>query len=85
MTKTISTLVLSIALFCLPVLADDGNMGGSGYTGCDGNNPPPTCTCDPVNPCNGFAATQGTNDADVNYDLTTITVDEIGNYILSIY
>ena len=43
MTKTISTLVLVVALFGGTVLADDGNMGGTGRTDCNVTNPPPTC------------------------------------------
>ncbi|HYJ92647.1 MAG TPA: hypothetical protein VEV84_15160 [Pyrinomonadaceae bacterium] len=61
MTKTLIGLALTVALFGGIVLADDGNMGSGGYTGCDGNNPPPTC-CDPATQnCNqgGFASTGG--------------------------
>src|ERR1041385_5426126 len=87
MTKSIITFVLAIAFCCSTVLADDGNMGGSGYTGCDGSNPPPTCTCDPNYPqtCTGFAATQSASAAKVDADLSTIVVDEIGDFVLSVF
>ena len=43
MTKTILALALTMTLFGGIALADDGNMGGGGYTPCGGTNPPPTC------------------------------------------
>jgi len=57
MTNKITGLALAMALFCGVALADDGNMGGGNYTGCDGNNPPPTC-CDTTGTL-GQGCTQG--------------------------
>jgi hypothetical protein len=87
MTKTVATLVLAITLFGGIVLADDGNMGGTGYTDCRGTNPAPTCTCDPNYPltCDGFAAAQETSDQNVGADLTTIIVEEIGDSVLLVF
>jgi|SRR3954469_5368865 hypothetical protein len=65
MRKSIIATLLAVTMFYGAVIADDGNMGAGGYTGCDGSNPPPTCECNVTNPpdsCNlvGFAADQGT-------------------------
>jgi hypothetical protein len=64
MKKSILAATLAVTLFCGAVIADDGNMGTGGYTGCDGSNPPPTCDCNVTNPpinCQnqgGFSAVQ---------------------------
>ena len=73
MRNSILATALAATLFCGAAIADDGNMGNGGYTGCDGSNPPPTCDCNVQNPpesCNtgGFANVQGT-------DNSTMTVD----------
>jgi hypothetical protein len=62
MRKSIIATLLTVTMFYGAVIADDGNMGAGGYTGCDGSNPPPTCECNASNTCNtgGFAADQGT-------------------------
>src|SRR5690242_11398652 len=62
MTKTISMLVLVMVLFCGMVLADDGNMGGTGYTQCGGTNPPPNC---PPGTIGGYANMGPIGDTDV--------------------
>jgi hypothetical protein len=87
MTKTIVTLVLTVALFGGIALADDGNMGGTGYTDCHGTNPAPTCTCDPAYPltCDHFATVPETGDQKVDADLTTVVVEEIGSYVALIF
>jgi hypothetical protein len=90
MTKKIFGLVLAAALFGGTILADDGNMGGTGYTGCDGSNPPPTCcdttgstgqTCDQ----GGYASTQ-TQDPAVTQSVYTATmVDAVTSSLGLIY
>lgn len=75
MTKTMLKAFLAAALLCGTAMAD-GNMGGSGYTGCDGDNPPPMCECnvpEPPSTCNigGFAA-NNSNYESVNVKLTTV-------------
>jgi hypothetical protein len=85
MRNTILALSLAVTLFCGAVIADDGNMGNGGYTGCDGSNPPPTCDCNVPNPpesCNtgGFATVQGTDSSTeaVDYTLATeIVIDSL--------
>lgn len=71
-------LFLAMALFCGTAIADDGNMGNGGYTGCTGTNPPPSCSGG-----GGFAEEPGTvigapaEDSDI-----LIIFEEIGRYIL---
>jgi hypothetical protein len=77
MKKSILAATLAATILCGTVMADDGNMGAGGYTGCDGSNPPPTCDCNVPNPpatCQGqggFAAGQ--------YDQTAVEP----NYIVA--
>ena len=83
MKNNVLTVTLAVTLFCGSVLAD-GNMNGSGYTGCDGSNPPPTCECNVPNPpesCQnqgGFANVQDSNDpsAETYYVLAAEIVGE---------
>ena len=88
MTKKIFGLVLAAAIFGGTILADDGNMGGGGYTGCGGDNPPPTC-CDPaVDPgCDlgGFASTQSMDPAVTQSVYTATVVDTLTNSLGPIY
>jgi hypothetical protein len=58
MQNNVLTVTLAIALFCGSVMAD-GNMGQGGYTGCDGDNPPPTCECNVSNPPAGCETNGG--------------------------
>ena len=50
MKNNVLTVILAVALFVGAAIADDGNMGQGGYTGCDGSNPPPTCECNVPHP-----------------------------------
>jgi hypothetical protein len=87
MTKTMLKVLLAAALFCGTAMAY-GNMGGSGYTGCYGNNPPPTCECNVPEPpatCNtgGFAAnTSNYESADVDL---TIMVAELLQTVIAVF
>ena len=90
MTKQILGLILATALFGGVVLADDGNMGGGGYTGCGGDNPPPTCcdtsgntgqTCDQ----GGFASTESTDPAVTQSVSTAAMIDTVKNALDVIY
>jgi hypothetical protein len=90
MTQRILGLVMVLALFGGAILADDGNMGGGGYTGCDGDNPPPTCcdtsgntgqTCDQ----GGFASTQTIDPAVTQSVYTATVVDTMTDSLGLIY
>jgi hypothetical protein len=81
---------LATALFCGSVIADDGNMGDGGRTGCDGTNPPSTCDCNVPNPpstCNpntgGFANAQSTNESTSYFDYTIVEI--VGDAVLSAF
>lgn len=90
MTKRITGLVLAMALFGGVVLADDGNMGDGGYTGCDGNNPPPTC-CDTTGTLGqtcgqgGYASTQTQDPTITDAILTTTVIDSVTDSLGLIY
>lgn len=85
MTKKIFGLVLAAAIFGGTILADDGNMGGGGYTGCDGNNPPPTC-CDPAGcDAGGFASTQSTDPAVSDTVYAAIVANTVAGSLGPIY
>lgn len=78
MRKSILATTLATSLFCGVVIADDGNMGTGGYTGCDGSNPPPTCDCNVPNPpvtCagqGGFASSQYSTEAKIEPDYMSV-------------
>ena len=90
MKNNVLTVILAVALFCGAAIADDGNMGTGSYTGCDGNNPPPTCECSDPNPpetCQnqgGFAnsqySTEGTSDVDYS-----LAAEIIGENIMALF
>lgn len=90
MTHKITGLVLAMALFYGVALADDGNMGGGNYTGCDGNNPPPTC-CDTTGTLGqgctqgGYASTQSPDPTVTEMILTTTVIDSVTNSLGLIY
>ena len=88
MTKKIFGLVLAAAIFGGTILADDGNMGNGGRTGCDGDNPPSTC-CDPaVDPVcdqSGFETTQSQNTAVTDSVYMTTAIDTVANSLGAIY
>ena len=90
MTQRITGLVLAMALFGGVVLADDGNMGGTGYTDCNGSNPPPTCcntTGNTGQGCNpgGYASTQSEDPTVTEAILTTTVVDSVTDVLGLIY
>jgi len=84
MKNNVLTVILAVALFGGAAIADDGNMGQGGYTGCDGSNPPPTCECNVPNPpdscqtSGGFANSQysSTDSMETDYLLTAEIVGE---------
>jgi hypothetical protein len=83
MNNTLMKILVVLVLFCGTVLAEDGNMGTSGYTGCGGTNPSPNCSCsqqDPPPNCSGFANVNRTEDASVVY--TTTVIDEVVEVVL---
>ena len=84
MKNNVLTVILAVALFGGAAIADDGNMGQGGYTGCDGSNPPPTCECNVPNPpdscqtSGGFANSQNssTDSTETDYFLAAEIVGE---------
>ena len=90
MKNNVLTMILATALFCGSALADDGNMGGGTYTGCDGNNPPPTCECNVPNPpdscqsSGGFANSQYSSSESTETDYF-LAAEIVGNSLMALF
>jgi hypothetical protein len=85
MRKSILGTILAVAMFCGAAIADDGNMGAGGYTGCDGSNPPPTCQCNPPDICNvgGFASGQSPDQSNDAIDYSDV-IRQVGEASLAV-
>jgi hypothetical protein len=85
MTNSLSKIILLLALFCGNVLADDGNMGNGGRSGCGGTNPPPECSCNQEVPppnCSGLANVPTSTDKKEAATDVPVVVNEVEDVIL---
>jgi hypothetical protein len=90
MKNNVLTAILAATLLCGAAMANDGNMGAGGYTGCDGDNPPPTCECNVPNPpdtcqnTGGFASGQYSSVESTETDYL-LAAEITGESIMSIF